>query len=101
MIIYNVTVQVEDSIAAQWLSWMQQEHIPEVMNTGCFLKYQLVKIFNAEHNSTTTYAVQYYAADNTQLDHYLETYAQNLRHKGFELWGNRFIAFRTIMEVIE
>jgi hypothetical protein len=100
MLIYNVTIQVENSVAAQWLQWLQQEHIPEVLLTGCFSKYQLVKILNAEETATATYAVQYYAADNTQLDHYLENYAQGLRQKGFDRWGNRFIAFRTIMEVI-
>ena len=100
MVIYNVTIQVENSIAEQWLQWLQSEHIPELLHTGCFTKYQLVKLLNTEEATTTTYAVQYYAANHAQLEHYLETYAQSMRQKGFDRWGNRFVAFRTIMEVI-
>ena len=36
MIIYNVTVKVDHSIADDWLSWLQQEHIPEIIATECF-----------------------------------------------------------------
>ncbi|MEI2737728.1 MAG: DUF4286 family protein [Chitinophagaceae bacterium] len=27
MIIYNVTIKVEHSIADQWLTWLKEEHI--------------------------------------------------------------------------
>ena len=41
MIIYNVTVSVEESIKTDWLDWMKTEHIPEVMATGVFAKAQI------------------------------------------------------------
>ena len=38
MIIYNVTVSlVDQTIHEEWLNWMKTKHIPDVMNTGCFL----------------------------------------------------------------
>lgn len=100
MIIYNVTIQVDHSIAEAWLHWLRSEHIPELMETGCFVKYQLVRLVNDEQADGVTYAVQYYAANKAALDHYLAAYAPALRQKGIERWGDRFIAFRTIMEVI-
>jgi len=36
MIMYNVTVMVEEDLATAWLDWMNQTHIPEVMATGFF-----------------------------------------------------------------
>ena len=36
MIIYNITIKVEWSIAKDWLVWMQNEHICEIIKTGCF-----------------------------------------------------------------
>jgi hypothetical protein len=99
MIIYNVTIQVDEGIAVEWLSWLQQEHIPDVMASGCFVKHQLVKILNTDPGSVS-YAVQYYADNQQQLDRYLEEYATGLRKKGLDRWGDRFIAFRTIMEVV-
>ena len=100
MLIYNVTIQVERSIAEDWLQWMTVEHIPEVMQTGCFEKYQLVKLLGKDEPETVTYAVQYYATAQQQLDTYLSEHTDGLRQKSLERWGERFIAFRTIMEVV-
>ena len=37
MIIYNVTVSIDKEIEKQWLDWMKNTHIPDVMNTALFL----------------------------------------------------------------
>lgn len=100
MLIYNVTVQVERSIATDWLQWLRQEHVPEVLETGCFIRHQVVKLVDAAETESVTYAVQYYVESEEILNKYLETHAPVLRQKGFDKWGNRFIAFRTVMEVI-
>lgn len=100
MLIYNVTVQVERNIADAWLNWLQHEHIPEVLQTGCFVKHQVVRLVNDEETNTVTYATQYYVESEMELNGYLNEHAPVLRQRGFERWGNRFIAFRTIMEVI-
>ena len=41
MIIYNVTVNVEAEIHNDWISWMKEVHIPDVMNTGYFLENKM------------------------------------------------------------
>ena len=41
MIIYNVTVSVEEDFTNDWLHWMKTEHIPEVMDCGVFIKAQI------------------------------------------------------------
>ena len=38
MIIYNVTCNVENEILQEWLQWMLEIHIPDVMQTGFFLE---------------------------------------------------------------
>ena len=38
MLIYNVTINIEESVEKEWLAWMQQVHIPEVIATGKFVK---------------------------------------------------------------
>jgi hypothetical protein len=100
MLIYNVTIQVEKEIAAQWLNWLLQEHIPELMSTGCFSRYQVVKLLDVDESEAITYAIQYYSASRELLDRYLNEHAEELRSKGKEKWGERFIAFRTTMEVV-
>jgi hypothetical protein len=100
MIIYNVTIQVAHAIAENWLPWMQQVHIPEVMATGCFEKFQLVKLLDTDESEGITYAVQYYAPDLPQCEAYLDKYAPMLRKKVSDTWGDQVFAFRSLMEVI-
>jgi Domain of unknown function (DUF4286) len=100
MIIYNVTVQVGLQVAAKWLLWMQQEHIPAVMATRCFETYRLVKLLGTDETEGLTYAVQYFAANLEQCETYLEQYAPALRQEVAETWGEQVFSFRTLMEVI-
>jgi hypothetical protein len=36
VIIYSVTVSIEQDSSAEWLEWMTSVHIPDVMNAGYF-----------------------------------------------------------------
>ena len=46
MILYNVTVNVEDGIHHDWLTWMKETHIPDVMNTGMFIENKMLKLLS-------------------------------------------------------
>ena len=38
MILYNFTSQVEPEIENQWLEWLHEKHLPEMMATGVFFQ---------------------------------------------------------------
>lgn len=101
MIIYNVTSKVEASIAAAWLQWMQAEHIPDVMATGCFTDFKLVRLLEVDDTEGPTYAIQYHAADKAAYERYNNEHASRLRAAAFDKWGNNFISFRSLMEVVQ
>ena len=100
MIIYNVTIKVEPGIATEWLNWLQQEHIPEVIDTGCFTRATVLKILEVDETDGPTFAVQYFAESKALYNQYIEKFAPLMREKSFEKWGNRFIAFRSVMQVV-
>ncbi len=101
MFIYNVTLKIDHSIHEEWVKWMREEHLPDVMKTGCFEKYQFVKLLEVDESEGPTYAAQYFAISKAQYNRYIDMYAAKLRQDGMNKWGNKFIAFRTLMEVIE
>ena len=101
MIIYNVTVKVDWKIEEQWIQWMKETHIPAVMATGCFTRYQLVRLLDIDEIEGPTYAAQYYAETRDKLDEYIHQFAPALRKDGLDRWGDQFIAFRTLMEVVQ
>jgi hypothetical protein len=100
-IIYNVTIKVAPSIAAQWLSWLLNDHIPEVMSTSCFTDHRVLKLLDIDEEEGTTYVIQYSACAMEDYTRYLKEHADNLRKKSFDKWGDNFIAFRTLMEVVQ
>ena len=101
MIIYNVTIKIEDPIATDWLKWLQQEHIPEVMQTGCFSSYKIVRLLEVDDSEGPTYAIQYSADSKADYNRYIQLHAGELRDKSFRKWGDRFVAFRSVMQVVE
>lgn len=100
MIIYNVTTKVSWAIQDAWLEWMKLVHIPEVMGCGLFSGNRLVKLLEVEEEDGPTYAVQYYADGFGEYQQYLADYAPSLREKAFHKWGDQFVSFRSVMEVI-
>lgn len=100
MIIYNVTIKVADTIAADWLAWLQQEHIPDVIATGCFTHATVLHLLEVDDTEGPTYAVQYFAESRALYNLYIEKHAAAMREKGYVKWGNQFIAFRSVMQVV-
>ena len=101
MIIYNVTVNVDESIHDNWLKWMQNKHINDVLKTGLFLKAKLVKVLVEEEMGGTTYAVQYFTDSRAKLEDYYLNHAPRLRQEGLVLFADKMLAFRTELEVLD
>jgi len=100
MIIYNVTVNVDASIHNEWLDWIKN-HIPEVLATGRFIEAKLTKVLVEEEMGGTTYSIQYRAKSREDLDLYYEIDADRLRNDGFKRFADKFLAFRTELEIID
>jgi hypothetical protein len=100
MFIYNVTIKIADSIHEPWLKWMLDEHLVSVMDTGCFERFQFVKLLEVDEEEGPTYAVQYYAISKAHYNRYIDIYSSDLRKATTDKWGEKLIAFRTLMEVV-
>jgi len=100
MIIYNVTVNVEESIHQEWLNWIKL-HIPQVLATGKFVDAKLTKVLIDEEMGGVTYSVQYKAISREALDSYYEHDAERLRSDGLKRFADKMLAFRTELEVID
>ena len=99
MLLYNVTVIIEDAAAEEWLQWMLEIHIPEVMATGKFVSNRLLKVLDSP-NEGITYCIQYVAGTMEDYDDYQLNYAPALQADLQRNFENRFVAFRTLMEFV-
>lgn len=101
MIIYNVTINIDDSVREQWLEWMTEKHIPEMLQTGKFTDARLVKVLIVEEMGGTTYSIQYTTESKETLEQYYKEDAPKMREEGVKLFGDKMLAFRTELEVIK
>ena len=100
MILYNVTVNVQQEIESQWLDWMKSIHIPKVLETGCFESNKFFKLLLEDQSGGTNYSVQYFATDMAQLERYLNLFAEKLRDEHEAMFKGKVVAFRTVLEEI-
>ena len=101
MILYNVTINIDSRVAEEWLQWMKEVHIPEVMATTYFIKNQIARVLGDEESGGVTYAIQYTARNMEDLMEYQRLHAPTLQAKHTERYKDRYVAFRTVLEIID
>ena len=100
MFIYNITTKVTWAIHDEWIEWMKEIHTLEVVNTGCFTNVTILRLLDIDENEGPTYAVQYLAESKALYNRYIEKFAPTFRQELFDKWGDNFIAFRSLMQVV-
>jgi hypothetical protein len=93
MIIYNVTTKVHETIHDAWLHWLKSEHIPAILDTGCFTTVTIARLLEVDDVEGPTYTVQYRAESKAQYNKFIEQYSAGLSKVSFNKWGDRFISF--------
>lgn len=100
MILYNVTIILEEGIHDSWLDWMKNVHIGQVMDTGCFASNRILRVLDSP-NEGITYCIQYIADSIEKYNEYKQNHSVALQADYPEEFGNKFVSFRTLMEFID
>ncbi|MCX8080513.1 MAG: DUF4286 family protein [Bacteroidia bacterium] len=99
MYIYAVSVHVATDVEQEWVEWMTETHIPDVLKTGCFLHARLFKVEQSD-NEGVIYSVQYTYASKDDFERYEKAFADALRREHTLKFGNRCHAFRSHAQLI-
>ena len=99
MILYNVTVNIDEAVHDEWLTWMKEVHIPDVLNTGMFFDNKICRI-HAEEQGGKSYSIQYLARSWEDYNRYQDEFAPKLQQEHTAKYQGKFAAFRTILEVL-
>ena len=101
MICYQVTVEVDNSVAAEWFTWMKNTHIPDVMATKMFSAHRFFRVLENPEKTSVRYIIQYYC-DNFELyEKYRRDYAPALQQHTVEKYGPFMTASRLVLEQME
>jgi hypothetical protein len=101
MIIYSVTINIDDDIHEEWLRWMKDEHIPDVMATGLMHGYRMMRLLTRQEDETgVTYNIQYSLGSIEDFNTYQEEFAPALQQKTALKFVGRYVAWRTLLEEV-
>lgn len=100
MLLYNVTVGVDKEIEQEWLQYIREKHIRNVMDTGLFLDSKIYKVLHDQNEDTISYSIQYFARSIEDIQQYLEVFAPVLIEEHRKKFLNRHVAFQTLLEEV-
>ena len=96
MIIYNITINIDDDVHDEWLHFMQTIYLPEAMNTGCFIENKLCKVLIDEERGTT-YSVQLTCKTMDDYNLYKQEHAARMQ-KLVAKYAGKLVAFSTLLQ---
>jgi hypothetical protein len=101
MLVYNITYAVSHEIHEEWMTWMKGIHIPEVMSTGLFSSFKVLRLLEVDEQEGLTFAVQFHADTEEQYRRYIAEHAPALRLAATRQWGDQVMGFRTLMAIVQ
>ena len=101
MIIYSVTIKIDLSAHNEWLKWMKEEHIPEVIEKGKFVGSKFHKVLNEDESDGVTYNVQFSVNSIGDYFEYRDNHAPELQQKSLAKFSEKYVAFRTLLREVE
>lgn len=100
MIIYNITTKLTWAIAEDWLAWQKQKHIPEMLNSGLIMEYKIFRLLEQDEEEGPTFTMQFFFTSWENYDTYIRVFAASLKEQALSLWNDQFIAFNTVMQLV-
>ena len=98
MILYNVTINIDQQIEHEWLRWMKAEHVPAVLATGLLLTSNVLKLLTEVENGGATYTFQYWFQTMEDFVTYQSLHQPALQQQVADRYANRYVSFRTLLE---
>jgi hypothetical protein len=100
MIIYNITCKVRWEILDAWLEWQLDTHIPATLATRLFDDHRLYRLLDVEEEEGPTFVIQFLTTTRDRYQRFTNDYSDAMQQEGWNKWGDKFIAFRTLMESV-
>lgn len=102
MIIYSVTITVKKVVEKEWLKWMKEIHIKDVMKTGYFTSWQIyIRKAPGDSPGEITYLINYFAESLNKYEKYIKKEAPRLQREHSERFKKKFRATRNLYTLIK
>jgi len=100
MLIFNTTYKVATDHYDQWIKWINEHHLPFMLETGKFSQPQIAKVVGSDDDEGTSYSVQFHIENMETLMEWHRHNSSTFRDKCYEEFGSQVIFFTTVLEII-
>lgn len=99
-IIYEVNLEIETNTAPNFITWLNETHIPEMLHIDGFMTAQLHKD-ESKKDGFLLYTCQYTVESREKLEEYFSKHSAKMRKHGQDLFGGKFSATRRILHLVK
>jgi len=101
MIVYSVKINIRKIVEEEWLIWMKNVHIKEVMSTNYFSDWKIYKIIIPESlDNESSYIIEYLTDSLEKYEAYVKNESRRLQEDHKIFFGGKFTASRSVMEIV-
>jgi len=100
MIIYNITVNIHESVHDAWMTWTKEFYIPGILNTKKFDRARIVKVLVDEDMGGFTYSIQFETENAALLNQFYATDSDFFESESRKKFGDLMLTFKTELELI-
>jgi len=97
MYIYNLTTLVSQSIANQWLEWMQSERIPSLLSSGLVEAQNLYHLLDQDDSEGLTYVWQIITDSEENMNRFLNELEPQMQEESILRWRDSALSFASKM----
>lgn len=96
MVVYEVSVDVDSAIHAEYLRWLET-HVAEILALPGFTGADVLEVLDPAEAGRLRVCMLYRLVDEPALQTYLREHAPRLRAEGLARFGDRMRATRRVM----
>jgi hypothetical protein len=98
MLVYTITVNVESSVAEEWLVWMKENFLKPIVATDIFEKYHAFKVLHDSDGDTYTF--QFFCKNILQYKKFQDEHKNDILHALMNSFPGKVVYFNTMLEEV-
>lgn len=98
--LYSLVIDIETSVHENWLEWVQNYYITEMLQTGCFEHCRISRLIEDEDAGFKTYRLDYICPGIEAYKHYQTECAQDIERKMKRKFMGKFSSMSTLYDLV-
>ena len=98
MILYNITYNIDKELDQEWVYWLRDYYLPEVMGSGNFIQYKVYRMLKTEDDGSINYAIQFFSESIESLNDFLVSRAPAISQQLMDKFRHHHVAFMTVLQ---